>query len=293
MKEFLIVFVTSLILSIPVHAKHRALLVGVGDYPSASGWQKINSANDVSLLAPAMQRRGFVVTTLLDNKATKTGIVAAIKRLTSQSGSGDCVWLHFSGHGQQVEDHNGDEPDGLDEAFVCYDAHRYYSKTYRGQNHLLDDELNPLLVALRKRLGAKGKLLVTIDACHSGDSYRASGDNVVTDTLVGLRRGVNDVLAKHSPYVRRKPSSPMRLTPLKRSQGYAAVALLAACQPNECNYEYIEPGSKRSYGALSYMLWEAMNASMRRSDVMAIAHWVMKYNTAYMRKYQHPHLFEE
>ena len=36
--------------------------------------------------------------------------------------SGDIVYLHFSCHGQPVEDLDGDEKDGWDESIVPYDA---------------------------------------------------------------------------------------------------------------------------------------------------------------------------
>ena len=291
-KRLLVLLLLTLML-LPVGATHRALLVGVGNYPPNSGWPRLNSANDIALLEPEMQQHGIEVTTLLDAQATKAGIVKAIKHLTRQSRPGDRVWLHFSGHGQQVEDSNGDENDGLDEAFVPYDAMRYLSKTYHGQNHFTDDDLNPLLVTLRKQVGPRGEVLVTIDACHSGDSYRDADKAVVTDTVVGTRRGASNVLTKNQPYVRRQPSTPMRITPLKRSDGYAAVAVLGACQPDECNYEYAHPSSRRSYGALSYTLWEALSRTKQHPRLADIAHWVMRYESFYMRKYQNPHLYEE
>ena len=44
----------------------RALLVGVGNYPAGSGWERLCSVNDVELLKPVLQQRGFLVTTLTD-----------------------------------------------------------------------------------------------------------------------------------------------------------------------------------------------------------------------------------
>ncbi len=289
----LLTLITALLLAVTAGATHRALIVAVGNYPSSSGWPRLNSTNDMALLKPVMQKHGFVVTTLTDAQATKAGIVSAIKCLTAESRPGDHVWLHLSGHGQQVEDRSGDENDALDEAFVPFDAHRRYSKTYRGQNHLTDDVLNPLLVALRKRLGGNGELLVTIDACHSGDSYRSGTCDAASDSLVGKCRGVSEVLSSNKLYVRRGRPATMRPTSLSRSKGYGAVTMLAACQPNENNYEYVEPRSRRSYGALSYALWEALTRAKQQPSLRDIAHWVMSYNNFYMRKYQNPHLFEE
>lgn len=272
----------------------RALLVGVGNYPAGSGWKRLCSINDVELLKPALQQRGFVVTTLTDAQATHRGIVGALQRLTRQCQAGDTVLVHFSCHGQQVEDLNGDEPDGLDEAIIPHDAQRRYSKRYHGQNHLLDDELNTHLVAMRKRLGAKGMLLLTVDACHSGDGYRSSADEAAKDSLVGIRRGVGDVFCKKPPYVRRVRSGCLHFEAKTRGQGYSRVVAVGACQPDQCNYETVVTTrrGRKSYGTLSYMLWHGLRRD-GRLDLRELGHWLVTYKSLYMTRYQQPHLFEE
>ena len=88
--------------------------------------------------------------------------------------AGDQVVFHFSGHGQQVWDDSGDEIDQLDEALVPYDSPKQYkASTNEGQYLLRDDELSILLNKIRNKLGAKGSLLVLMDACHSGTATRA------------------------------------------------------------------------------------------------------------------------
>lgn len=273
---------------------NRALLVGVGNYPASSGWPKLCSSNDVSLLKPALEKRGFAVRTLVDNQATHRGIVDALKTLTHDCHAGDQVVIHFSCHGQQVEDLDGDESDGLDEAIIPYDAERRYSKSYYGQNHLLDDELNGYLVTLRKRLGSKGMLLVTIDACHSGDSYRDSGDDAVTDSVVGTRRGANEVFCKKPPYVRKGKGSGFHFEKRTRSQGYSRIVVVGACQPDQCNYETIVTTrqGRTSYGTLSYMLWHGLRRDCAL-NLRELGHWLVTYKSLYMTRYQQPHLFEE
>ena len=87
------------------------------------------------------------------------------------NGDRDELYIHFSGHGQQVTDVSGDEPDGLDEALIPYDAAIEYGRNgYKGQNHILDDELGVWLEALRESVGPKGVIVVALDACHSGDA---------------------------------------------------------------------------------------------------------------------------
>lgn len=273
---------------------NRALLVGVGNYPASSGWLRLCSTHDVTLLKPTLESRGFAVRTLVDGQATHRGIVTALKTLTSECRAGDQVVIHFSCHGQQVEDLNGDESDGLDESIIPYDAERRYNARYHGQHHLLDDELNGYLVRLRKRLGSHGMLLVTIDACHSGDAYRDLGEAAVTDTLVGTRRGVSDVLCKKPPYVRRGRSDGLHFEKKTRAQGYSRIVVVGACQPDQCNYETIVSTrqGRTSYGTLSYMLWHGLRRD-GRLDLRELGHWLVTYKSLYMNRYQQPHLFEE
>ena len=165
----------------------RALVIGIGEQVDKS-WAKINGDKDVPLVQQMLQKVGYTdIRTLVNKQATKAGIVNAFKKLTAQCAAGDIVYIHFSGHGQQVTDVNGDEgkKDGWDEAWIPYDAYlRYDEKRYKGEKHLIDDELNTLLTAIRNKIGDSGKLLVVVDACHSGDSSR--GDDI-DETVRGVK----------------------------------------------------------------------------------------------------------
>ena len=164
----------------------RALVIGLGEQKDKS-WAKINGDKDVTLVLQMLQNVGYKdVQTLVNKQATKAGIISAFKKLTAQCAVGDIVYIHFSGHGQQVTDVNGDEgkKDGWDEAWIPYDACLKYGKKDKGEKHLIDDELNTLLTAIRNKIGDSGKLLVVVDACHSGDSSRGDEDEVI--------RGVKD-----------------------------------------------------------------------------------------------------
>ncbi len=134
----------------------RALLVAIDKYPSESGWNEIHATNDIYLLKPLLIKRNFApahVTVLLNEQATKDAIVKALKQLAKDSRHGDYIYIHFSCHGQQMADDNGDETDGLDEALIPYDAPRRYQKgVYVGEKHLRDDELGSLLDDIRKKI---------------------------------------------------------------------------------------------------------------------------------------------
>lgn len=173
----LYIFVTFLFLPASISAQtRRALVIGIGEQLD-SNWAKINGDKDVPYVQQMLRNAEYKeIRTLLNKQATKARIVTAFKSLTNRCQSGDVVYIHFSGHGQLVTDVNGDEEDGWDEAWVPYDAYKKFCNEDKGEKHLVDDEINVLLTAIKNKIGRQGKLLVVVDACHSGDSSR--GDDL-------------------------------------------------------------------------------------------------------------------
>jgi hypothetical protein len=160
----------------------RALLIGINTYqavPSLSG-----SLNDVAAMREVLITRwGFDarnVRTLTEREATRAGILAALQQLVREAGPNDVVYVHYSGHGSQVQDLNGDEEDGLDETLVPQDG--------RTANvpDILDDELDAIFSKLRA-----GGALIVLDSCHSGTATRAVDihtRSVPRDTRLDLYR---------------------------------------------------------------------------------------------------------
>ena len=182
----MIVFpVLLLFLSVPLLTQtKRTLVIGIGKQKNES-WTKINRDKDVSYVQQILLNAGYMdVRTLVNEQATKVAIVAAIKKLADKCKVGDIVYVQFSGHGRLVTDENGDEADGWDEAWIPYDAYLKYGKKDKGEKHLIDDEINTLLTAIRNKIGDSGKLLVVVDACHSSDYSR--GDDI-DETVRGVK----------------------------------------------------------------------------------------------------------
>ena len=230
--------------------RKRAFLVGISHYDTAlTGyqWNNINGVEDVNLLCPLLKKQGFQTTSLLDEQATYDNITRQLSAFIKATKKGDIVYLHFSTHGQPVEDLNGDEDDGWDEAIVPIDAYKMYKKgNYEGKKHLLDDQLNEYVKQLRKKIGTKGFLYVVIDACHAGTSSRAN-DETVRGTKVGFT--YNNKVFK--PSKQKKSHYKIEANPR-----LSKVLFIEACRPDQVNTE-IKVKDKR-YGPLSYNVAQAL-----------------------------------
>jgi hypothetical protein len=173
--------------------KKHALVFAIGDYPESGGWGKISSAQDVGYIKKTLLKQGFPeanVKVVADSAATKAGIENAFKNLIASVDKDDIVVIHFSSHGEQVADNNGDEADGYDETIVAYNAAMFTKDAEkeaaaRGTlskesfqklqvNYFRDDEFGNYINQLRAKLGKEGDVLVFMDNCHSGTGTRGS-----------------------------------------------------------------------------------------------------------------------
>jgi metacaspase-1 len=243
----------------------HALIVAIGNYPKPeeNGWPVINSINDVPLIKNALiSNQRFDeknVQVLVDAQADKKGITDALDKLIFAVSPGDIVVIHFSCHGQQLEDDNNDEMDGLDEAIVPYGAifsydRAKYKELFAG--YLRDDLFGEKIIQLRNRLGKSGDLLVTLDACHSGSGTR--------DVQTAKIRGAN------IPMVTRT-FSPAAYSVIENdgvfkenvvatlSDDAATFVLISGAQARESNYECYDDNDN-PVGSLSYAFSKALSS---------------------------------
>jgi hypothetical protein len=101
------------------------------------------------------------IVTLTDEAATRKAMQAAILALVNGGRKGDVLYLHYSGHGANVPDANGDEADGRDEILCPTDLD--------WKAPLADDWLRATFNRLREGVS----LTVVMDCCHSGTNTRA------------------------------------------------------------------------------------------------------------------------
>lgn len=266
-------------------AKNTALLIGIGDYNTkATGWGKLHGNNDVSLLEKKLKSKGFHVTPLMDSSATKNNIKAALTRLVANTEKDDLVYVHFSGHGQLIADMNNDEQEDFDQSFVCYDAcfspnYKVSGKSYRGQNHFIDDELFPYLNNLKRKVGKKGHVIVVFDTCYSGGADRGEqSDDPYPESDVEwseTTRGTDDEFPVNS-------SAKTYLRSIAKPANYTSsggcITIISACESDKRNYECKEKHSGRKYGSLSYCIGKMLDRNF------PMAQWGEYFRTQKYRK---------
>ncbi|XP_010448477.1 PREDICTED: metacaspase-2-like [Camelina sativa] len=149
----------------PVHGHKRAVIVGVS-YKNTKDELKgcINDAKCMKFML--MKRFHFPESCILMLNEeeedplrwpTKNNITMAMHWLVLSCKPGDSLVFHFSGHGNNQTDYNGDEIDGFDETLLPVD--------HRTSGVIVDDKINATIV---RPLPYGVKLHAIIDACHSG-----------------------------------------------------------------------------------------------------------------------------
>ena len=145
---------------------NKALLVGVNKYKYVR--QLNGCVNDVRNIADILTSfYGFSsddIRTLVDESVTRNNLMNRFDWLLDGAQKGDLLLFHFSGHGSQIPDRDGDElDDGMDEILCLYDMDFRNPDSY-----LLDDDFNDIIDRLPKDV----YLTVCIDSCHSGTATR-------------------------------------------------------------------------------------------------------------------------
>lgn len=143
----------------------KALLVGINYFGSKS--QLGGCINDVKNVSTYLnehcnyKREDMVI--LTDDQQnpmsqpTKANIIRAMYWLVKDARPNDSLFFHYSGHGGQTEDLDGDEDDGYDEVI--------YPVDFQQQGHIVDDQMHEIMV---RNLPAGVRLTAIFDSCHSG-----------------------------------------------------------------------------------------------------------------------------
>jgi metacaspase-1 len=107
--------------SVATHTPHRALLVGINDYPNPDDCLE-GCVNDVFRMSATLQQIGFdpeEMRVLFNERATAAAIRERFAWLLEDPQPGDQRVFFYSGHGAQIPDYNSDEViDHTDETLV-------------------------------------------------------------------------------------------------------------------------------------------------------------------------------
>lgn len=147
----------------------RALLIGI-NYINTTNELKgciedVNNMKNALITAHGFSEKDIVVMTDDVNQApefvpNKQNIVKHMSSLLDNVCEGDTLVLHYSGHGTQVKDSDGDELDHLDDALVPQDFMK---------NGLMTDD--SILLDFVKKVPKGVTLYVFLDCCHSGSLF--------------------------------------------------------------------------------------------------------------------------
>jgi len=147
--------------------RKRALFIGINYFKQRNELR--GCINDVKNIKAFLIRQfGFRdedTITLTDDQRdptripTKANIIAAMQWLVRDARPHDSFFFHYSGHGGQTEDLDGDEDDGYDETIYPVDHER--------AGVIIDDIMHDIMV---RPLPPGCRLTAIMDCCHSGSA---------------------------------------------------------------------------------------------------------------------------
>lgn len=107
---------------------------------------------------------------------TRANILSRLQALVTASANLTEIWFHYSGHGSQVRDTNGDEIDSLDEVIV--------PSNFQTAGFIKDDEI----FAILQKVSIKCRVILLFDSCHSGSICDLANIIQITGTKVKVTK---------------------------------------------------------------------------------------------------------
>lgn len=193
---------------------------------------------------------------------TKDNIIASMQWLVSGVQPGDSLFFHYSGHGGQVVDVDGDEGDGFDETILPLD--------FKRSGMIVDDLMNAILV---QPLPPGVRMTVLFDSCHSGTAldlpfvYNSNGQIVDTASITPMnlfQSGSDPITATLSMLMGSRKKKMKQKHVIQQEKGSNAdVIMFSSCRDDQLSTE-----SRSGYGnigAMSAAFIEALQASHQQT----------------------------
>ncbi|ANB14936.1 Ca(2+)-dependent cysteine protease MCA1 [Sugiyamaella lignohabitans] len=261
--------------------KRKALCIGINYIGSKNALRGcINDAHAIS--AYLQDRHGYKkddMVILTDDSRdprsipTKENILRAMQWLVSGAQTNDTLFLHYSGHGGQTRDLDGDEDDGFDETI--------YPVDFEQAGNIVDDQIHDIVV---RPLMPGVRLTALFDSCHSGSIldlpylYSTKGllkePNLAKDAGMGLMGAVTsysrgDLMGVFNSLnsVYKKATTGGRANEITRRTKFspADVIQLSGCKDDQTSADAVEGGTNT--GAMSYSFIEVMSQNPNQSYI--------------------------
>ena len=217
----------------------RALLIGI-DYvanPNARLYGCIEDIKNVqNMLIDAYGYPPENIVSFRDDMPSKTptrqNILLALQMIATVSGPNDEIWIHYSGHGTQLQDVNRDETDGVDEAIVPVD--------YSTAGMIVDDDIFTIVRSIKCRA------FLVFDSCHSG-------------SVCDLQYSINYVKGSFSKSI---SSSKYISNP--------NIVMLSGCRDPQTSADAYNPNMNEFGGALTLSLTGALRKNRHSVDILKV-----------------------
>ena len=150
---------------VPIVGTYRALLIGIDEYADPRIADLEAPVKDVKAVRAVLETRyGFApahITTLLNEQASRAGIIDTLYRLQKEVGTDDSLFIYYAGHGQYEEDRGRDGRATQHGWWVPADADPKRPSSF------IDNEI---ILKWIERMRARHVFLVA-DSCFSGSVF--------------------------------------------------------------------------------------------------------------------------
>jgi hypothetical protein len=226
----------------------KALLIGINYYdtPSAGLNGCINDVVNIrNMLIDAYGYESANITMLRDdsaanNKPTAANILKQLVSIVSQSASLGQIWIHYSGHGSQIYDINGDERDSMDEVIVPCDFTSY--------GVITDDTVFSIVKQ------SKCPTVLIFDSCNSGTVCDLAWNfNALSGTQVSVVKTNNSTIINPN------------------------IFCFSGCRDEQTSADIYNNSSAQACGALTTAFIESLRLNKHNVDVKTLYLSIVAY----------------
>ncbi|QOU20662.1 hypothetical protein BRETT_000373 [Brettanomyces bruxellensis] len=279
----------------------KALIIGINYIGTSNALR--GCINDAHNMYQFLVSKGYPeenIVMLTDDQSdyvrvpTRENMIRAMQWLVKDARSGDSLFFHYSGHGGQEDDLDGDEADGMDDCI--------YPVDFKQTGSLIDDVMHDIMV---KPLPAGCRLTALFDSCHSGTAldlpfiYRAQ-DGGIKEYNIWKESG-GDALNILMGYASRNPmemfsgakniykrfttnSSSNRDEIVRKKMSAADVIMFSGCKDSQTSADAQEAGNFT--GALSWAFIKVISQNPVQSYLTMLQNLRTVLATKYTQKPQ-------